>query len=466
MGFIQAARMTVNNRLCNPAFFDMFLRGRLYIISSITCSRMARRPRAPVFFFTRQACPSAQARSGGTNPAPTASDRSIASTGQPHPGPGPNCAVPDRANAVCEPNAPIPARPARLGPGPRCAVAESRLAAATAARIGSTSRCRSSGRARAVSRVRPSAAMRSSSGDPAASAGPGGQHGPARARERDDPRGVLLPGHVAEPVRVVERLKRAAAALRERQCRVDEREREAADRDRRPRGTRSRVSRRSTGNTAGTSGAACVQPAARAVADVSWWPTAISTSSKSRCEAGLLLDLPAVCALADVGLRTVQSHLDVRRRAAQQRLQPVAEIAAHLGAGRIVLLAATARGSPLDERRTARTGRRPARRPPEVERGGREVHAQVVRLIRVVDRARARRGVRLEDVDLEARARWEVARVVEQALEREQALRAEAGDCDAPDYRSVGIDAISPSATSAASRACGQPSSRSTQASS
>ncbi len=43
--------------------------------------------------------------------------------------------------------------------------------------------------------------------------------------------------------------------------------------------------------------------------------------------------------------------------------------------------------------------------------------------------------------------------MVEQALEREQALRAEAGDCDAPDYGSVGIDAISPSATSAASRA-------------
>ena len=67
------------------------------------------------------------------------------------------------------------------------------------------------------------------------------EHRPARARERQDQRRRRpAPGDVAQPVRMVERLERAAAALGQRQRGVDERQREAADRDRAPGGTRAR----------------------------------------------------------------------------------------------------------------------------------------------------------------------------------------------------------------------------------
>ena len=84
--------------------------------------------------------------------------------------------------------------------------------------------------------------------------------------------------------------------------------------------------------------------------------------------------------------------------------------------------------------------------------------------------------MRLEHVDLEAGPVGQSPGVVEQALEREEALRAEADDRDAEGaarvglrtrvYRSDGSDGPSPSATSPARTPGGQPSSRVTQPSS
>ena len=58
-----------------------------------------------------------------------------------------------------------------------------------------------------------------------------GQQRPPAAAERQDRADVVLARQVPQPVRVIERLERAAAALREGERRVDEGQREAADRD-------------------------------------------------------------------------------------------------------------------------------------------------------------------------------------------------------------------------------------------
>ena len=107
-----------------------------------------------------------------------------------------------------------------------------------------------------------------------------------------------------------------------------------------------------------------------------------------------------------------------------------------------------------------------------IEAGG-EVHAQVRGLLASVVRARARVRIRLEQVDRERVLRRERSRMVEQSLEREQALgpkptiamrmrqaetRAE-GSCQR-------TGAGGSAAISAASRSGAQPSSRSTQPSS
>ena len=162
---------------------------------------------------------------------------------------------------------------------------------------------------------------------------------------------------------------------------------------------------------------------------------------------------------------------------APEGVEAVGEVATDLGARRVVARVPVVT-SRSPERECLPLGRRhgPAFGPPHVDLARREVHAQVLRLRGIVDRACSRHGVRLEDVDLHAHRRVEVARVVEQPLEREQALGAEAGDRDPQGAirirprggrpRQLGNDENTPSPMRSASLAGSQPSSRSTQPSS
>ena len=107
-----------------------------------------------------------------------------------------------------------------------------------------------------------------------------GEDGPPRARKGHDQPGLVRPRQVAQTVRMIlQGLERPTPAFRERQGGVDERQREAANRDRRPRGNA--VARESPVDRehAWTSGAACFQPSASDDFADGSWPVAISTSS-------------------------------------------------------------------------------------------------------------------------------------------------------------------------------------------
>ncbi len=213
---------------------------------------------------------------------------------------------------------------------------------------------------------------------------------------------------------MVERLERSSAALRERERRVDERQREAADRHRRSRRDALAAEHALDGEDA----------RAALMADGDEHLVVASASVRGP-------DIPAVAVRVD-GLHAgaLQRHLGVRRSMAEQGLEAVAEVAADLRPRRVVVVAAPVRLSPLDERAPLGARHDPARRPPHVEVGGGEVHAQVRGLAGVVDRAGSGCAVRLEDVDADACLPAEAARVLEQPLEREEALRAEAHDRD------------------------------------
>ena len=311
-------------------------------------------------------------------------------------------------------------------------------------------------------RPRPSAAMRPSPWTRAIDGRPWlRQQRPPAAAERQDRADVVLARQVPQPVRVVERLERAAAALREGERSVDEGQREAADRDHRAR--RDSVAREP----------AIDREDARAALMADGDQQLVVGARR----AGRVHQPAAGLRLGRHDLHRPEAKIDVRRGVAPEGVEAVGEVAADLGAGRVVARVRVVMSRSPD-RECLPLGRRhgPALGPPHVDLARREVHAEVLRLRGIVDRAGSRHGcgsktsicMRIAKSRLRA---WSSSRSSANrplgprpaiATRRERCASVPGGGRP----RQLGNDENTPSPMRSASLAGSQPSSRSTQPSS